>query len=394
MDHLLKKDHPLARHHGIFRRQISLFEGTALIVSGTIGAGVLGIPYAIAKVGVGVGAALIIFLGLLMMGLNLLIGEISVRTRERLQLVGLARKYLGKWGERIMTLLVYVLLFGVMVVYIIGEGQTLATLLGGSPFAWSTIFFLTVSALIFIGMRTIKTIELVLSFGLLAVVLGITAWSAPHVRFDHFLYADMAQLLFPYGIILFAYHGTTTIPEAHSLLLRRDVTFKRAIVLSGFVTMLVYLLFAFIVVGVTGAETTEIATIGLGRAVGPAIFLLGNLFAVIAMGTSALMVGLSLRDSLRWDYRLPTWSAAALVCGVPFLIFLAGLRQFIVAIDIIGGVFVSFEMLLLLLLYWRAKQLGHWQSGRYRLHHTALVGAVLLFALLVGVVYSIWKLFI
>ena len=79
---------------------------------------------------------------------------------------------------------------------------------------------------------------------------------------------------------------------------------------------------------------------------------------------------------------------------MPFVIFLLGVRHFIAAIDVIGGVFVSLEMLLLLLIYWRAKQLGHWQPGKYRLHHTALIGATLLLALLIGVVYSVGKLFI
>lgn len=393
MSHLAQKEPPLVQHHGIFRRQISLLEGTALIVSGTIGAGVLGIPYAVAKVGVGIGLAYIIVLGLLMLGLNLLIGELAVRTRSNLQLVGLARTYLGRPGEIAMTILMYVMLFGVLVVYIIGEGQTLSALFGGSPLTWSTIFFVTVTALVALGLRTIKTVELFLSLGILLVVLLITSASAPHIAIPHLLTANLAQLLFPYGVILFAFHSTTSIPEAHSLLARKDATLKKAIFWAGVISLIVYALFALVVVGVTGQETTEIATIGLGRAMGPVIFLLGNLFAILAMGTSALMVSLSLRDSLRWDYHWPYWLSTVLVCGLPFIIFLSGVRHFIAAIDVIGGVFVSLEMLLLLLIYWRAKQLGHWRTGKYRLHHTALIGAALLLALLIGVLYSIGKLF-
>jgi len=394
MNHHLKKEHPLAPHHGIFRRQISLFEGTALIVSGTIGAGVLGIPYAVAKVGVVVGIAYIVVLGILMIGLNLLIGELAVRTHARLQLVGLARTYLGRPGEIAMTILMYVMLFGVLVVYIIGVGQTVSAVFGGSSVVWSTIFFVTVTILVALGLRTIKTVELFLSMGILLVVLIITTVSAPHITFPHLLTTNLAQFLFPYGVILFAFHSTTSIPEAHSLLARKDVTLKKAIFLAGIICIAVYAIFALVVVGITGEETTEIATIGLGRVVGPLVFLLGNLFAILAMGTSAIMVSLSLRDSLRWDYRWSYWLATAAVCVVPFVIFLLGVRHFIAAIDVIGGVFVSLEMLLLLLIYWRAKQLGHWQPGKYRLHHTALIGATLLLALLIGVVYSVGKLFI
>ncbi|PIZ93656.1 MAG: amino acid permease, partial [Candidatus Magasanikbacteria bacterium CG_4_10_14_0_2_um_filter_41_10] len=45
----------LTMHQGIFRPRITLFEGIALMLSGTIGAGVLGLPYAVAKSGVLIG---------------------------------------------------------------------------------------------------------------------------------------------------------------------------------------------------------------------------------------------------------------------------------------------------------------------------------------------------
>ena len=40
---------------GIFHKKISLFQAVFLIVGGTIGAGVLSIPYAVSKVGLIVG---------------------------------------------------------------------------------------------------------------------------------------------------------------------------------------------------------------------------------------------------------------------------------------------------------------------------------------------------
>ena len=75
------------------------------------------------------------------------------------------------------------------------------------------------------------------------------------------------------------------------------------------------------------------------------------------------------------------------------MIFLLGVRHFIVAIDIVGGVFISLEMLLMLLIYWRAKQRKDWEPGKYRLHHTTFLAIVLLLALSIGAVYSVIKLF-
>lgn len=386
-------DADVVMHQGIFHRQLSLFQGVALITSGTIGAGILGIPYAVAQVGVGIGILYILGLGLLMMGLNILIGEVAIRAGQKLQLAGLAERYLGKPGKWVMTLLVYTMLFGVLTVYIIGEGRGLAALFGGSEFWWSLGFFAFASLLILIGMNTVKTVELFLCLGVLAVVLLLSVLSAGNVDFVHYGQLNLANLFLPYGIILFAFHSTTTIPEAHSLLRDREKTFREAIIISSFIVMIVYTLFTLTVIGVTGNETTEIATIGLGRAVGPAVFLLGNLFAILAMGTSFLVSGLALRDSLRWDFNISRSIATAIACYVPLLIFLLGVRDFITTIDVIGGVFMSLEMLLLLFIYYRARRENmHTEPGAASHHVWVLMGTLAL-AFSAGAVYSVVSLF-
>lgn len=389
----LDEDISVINYQGVFKKRLTLFQAVALIVSGTIGAGVLSIPYAVSKVGLNVGLLYIVFLGLLMLGLNLLLGYVVVRAKEKFQLVGLARKYLGRSGEVIMTVIMYAMLFGIMVVYIIGEGEVLSALFGGDSMAWSLIFFILFSMLIVIGMRGIKTVEFFLSLSLLFVILIIGYFSLPHLTISHITYHDLAYLLFPYGVILFSFHGTNSVPEAHALLRGRDNDFKKAIIISGLVCIVAYALFALVVVGVTGSETTEIATIGLGEKVGQLIFLFGNIFAIIAMGSSFLMAGLSLRDSLRWDYKMPTIGANTLVLSIPLLIFLLGLRQFTAAIDIVGGVIISFEMMFIILIYWRAKQTGDIPAGKYKLHHTLLLAILLIIVLAIGAIYSVVKLF-
>lgn len=388
-----RDEQPLAVHQGVFRRRMSLWGGTALIVSSTVGAGVLGIPYAVAQAGIGIGLVYIFGLGVLLIGLNLLLGEVVIRTRQSFQLPGLARKYLGRWGEWLMTSIIYLTMFAVLVIYIIGEGETLASLFGGNPFVWSVVFFLIGGSLVAIGIRTIKVAEMILTLGVMLIVLLIVLASAPHIIWPHIRYTNLAHALFPYGVILFAYSGTAAIPEAYTLLKHKKKQFKKAIIIAGAISMTIYALFAVMVVGVTGADTTEIATIGLGNALGPAMFVLGNLFALFAMGTSFLVNGLALRDSLHWDYRIPPLAASLLVAGLPFLVFVLGLRQFIAAMDFVGGVFISAAMLLIILIYWRAKQKGDVPVGKYRLHHAALLAFLLVLALSFGAIYSIVKLF-
>ncbi|MBT3419335.1 MAG: hypothetical protein HN726_00475 [Candidatus Magasanikbacteria bacterium] len=389
----LQKEELPVKHHGIFRRHMSFWQAVTFITSGTIGAGVLGIPYAVAKVGIPLGLLYIVVIGLLMIGLNLMVGEIAVRTKSKLQLVGFAKKYLGGVGEVLMTVLVYIMLFGVLMVYIIGEGETLSALLGGSAIVWSTLFFICGSLLIYIGLRTIKTVEFILSIGILVVVMLVAAFSAPHIQMGHIGYTNLINVFVPYGVLLFAFHGTTAIPETYALVKEKRNVFKKAIIVGGIINIIIYALFAVVVVGVTGMSSTEIATIGLGEAIGPVMFVLGNIFAILAMGTSFIMAGLALRDSMQWDFKIGHTTATALVCIVPFIFFLAGLRGFITAIDIVGGVFMSLEMLLVILIYYQAKKQGDVGKKSLHLKFTTPIAVLLVVALTIGAAYSVWQIF-
>lgn len=380
-------------HLGVFHRQVGLLEAVALIVSGTVGAGVLAIPYAVAKVGLGLGLLYIVILGLVMMGLNLLVGQICAATKENFQLAGLAKKYVGPFGKWLVTGVVYTSMFGSLLVFIIGEGQTLTALFSGQPFVWSIIFFCVMTVPIILGIRTIKVIEFVLTISIFAIVMIIAAWSIPHVQLAHINYHNLAYIFLPYGVILYAFAGASAIPEAHSILVHNAREFKKAIVYSSLIVITLYCLFAFITVGVMGNSTTEIATIGLGKILGPAVLILGNVFATLTMGTSFLMSGLALRDSMSWDFKLSRAWSNILVLGLPFVLFLLGIRRFIVALDFIGGVLVSTELLLIIVVYWCAKQAGVLKKGKYRLHHSLLLVSFLVLAFSVGAVYSIFKLF-
>lgn len=391
--HRLNEEVKVKYHFDFFKREIGLFEGVAFIISGTIGAGILGLPYAISKVGPIIGIMYIIVLGLLMMGMNLMLGEILVRTKDNLQIVGLAGRYLGKAGGVFMTIMMYSSLLGILVVYIIGEGKALSALFGGQAVLWSLLFLAAASVFIFRGLKTFKVFDFFLTVSILMVISIITLACAPHIKTENFSYMNFSNLLFPYGVVLFAFGSSGAVVESHRILKNSEVNFKKAIIIAGTICLAVYAVFALAVLGVTGQETSEIATIGLTSKVSYFFSVFGNLFAALAMGTSFLVGGLSLKHSLNWDYKVPRGMAAALVCLIPLVIFLLGLRSFITAIDIVGGVFMSLEMLAIILIYWRAKRLGDIQPGKYHLDHIYLLAAILVFAFVVGAANSVVKLF-
>ncbi len=153
--------------------------------------------------------------------------------------------------------------------------------------------------------------------------------------------------------------------------------------------MVIYIMFAITVIGVTGAGTTEIATTGLGNVVGPTMYLFGTIFAILAMATSYLLIGVSFKDSLCWDFRVEKHIAVLLVLIFPLAIFLLGMQQFIQAISVIGGICVSLEMLLILLIYLKAREKSDKKPGVFRIKHAMILVYILLFILTIGALQTI-----
>ena len=105
------------------KKRKHFLEAIATLTGMVIGAGILGIPYVIAKSGFLTGLIDLVIIGLAILVLNLYVGEIVLRTKEKHQLTGYAKKYLGKWGKRLMMFSMVFGLYGALIAYTIKEGE-------------------------------------------------------------------------------------------------------------------------------------------------------------------------------------------------------------------------------------------------------------------------------
>ncbi|MCX6778676.1 MAG: hypothetical protein NTU97_00385, partial [Candidatus Magasanikbacteria bacterium] len=214
-------------------RSLTYFEAVAVLLCGTIGAGILGIPYAVAKVGWSLGMIYIILLGLIMLGLNLMLGEVALRTGQPMQLIGFAGRYLGKWGKRVMAVTSFFSAFGALLAYIIGVGQILEGIFGGTSFFWSVIFWALASIFVYFGLALLKKVDIFLTLIILGVVLIISFLSIKEIQLPHLQTASFANLLFPIGVILFAFQSSSAIPQAKNILPTDQKKLKKAIIFSS-----------------------------------------------------------------------------------------------------------------------------------------------------------------
>lgn len=331
--------------------------GLAILIGTCIGAGVLGIPYVVAKAGFLVGLGYILFVGLIIIFINLYFGEIILRTKGRHHLPGYAEKYLGKKGKVFMQ---FALIFGIysaIVAYIFGVGESFSFLFFGDS-SYSLLIGLVfagfMSLLLWRGLSELKRFE---KWGvgiILTLLVLIIFLFAGRVSIENLAGLNLNYLFLPFGVVLFALMSFSTIPEISFILGKDKKLIKKILIVGTSVSVVFYILFALVVVGFKGLETPEISTFALGS-----IFIVLGIFT---MFTSYLALGNALRDHFKYDdhdKRLKSWFLTAII---PIFIFL-----FIKLFDLfsftrilsIGGVVAGGSIaVLILLMIGKAKKKG------------------------------------
>jgi len=373
----------------------NLFGAIATLVGAIIGAGVLGIPYVFAKSGILLGLCNLVFIGLVILVMVLMLGEVTLRTRKSHMLPKLAETFLGKKGKALIFVAMFAGVWGAMIAYLIGVGESLAaisgvnTILGlSSNLAFSLLFFIVASTLVYFGLRTVTKSELILAGGTVLVILTLCVWGLTRMNYSNLATISWKNIFLPYGVVLFAIMGSTTVPEVRRILSNNKRSIKTALICGVLTPLILYGLFAIVVVGVTGAKTTEIATIGLGNSLGVAAILLGNLFAILAMASSYVILGLALKDSLTDGIRnMKHWLAFMLAVFVPLAVFLLGVKSFIGVVGLTGAVAGGIEGIMIALM-WRAAR----RKGNRRPDYAIKCGAVsyvLIGVFALGLVYTV-----
>ena len=394
---MFKKRGETKKYTGFFARNKLIIAITTLI--GTIvGAGILGIPYVIAKAGFLYGFILIALLGTAFVFLNLFTGEIVLRTKKQYQLSGYANKYLGPTGKKIMTFSMVVVIYGALTAYLIGEGATWHSIIGiGSPLLYSLIFFVIATLIVYKGIKATGKAELILIGLLFIVVILMGVFSFNKISSAN-LTSQFNPIYFflPYGVILFALMGSPGIPEMQEVLGKNKKLLKKAIIIGSTIPIVLYILFTILIVGIVGLDNFEllepnqrIATIALQIYTQPLLGFFANLLAILAMFTSYLTLGTALTEVYEYDYKLSRKLAFLLTFPLPLVIVCFNLTTFFTVIGISGAVAGGLEGILIILMYWKAKLLGD-RKPEYVLKPYRILGTVLMLMFAAGIVYQVW----
>ena len=335
------------------------------LVGTIVGAGIFSLPYVIIKSGVIPGVFYFIFFGGIVMLLHLFWGEVCLRTSGKHRIIGYAEIYLGKWGKILATGALVFVLIGVLLAYLILAGQFLHIIFSPvvpqvSSIMFSILTWGILSFFVFKGIQLISKLELFLNVALFAVILAVFIFAIPHIHLQNFSLFHSSGLFFPFGILLFSMAGWDAIPEIADLFKNKQEKKRldNVIVWASVITVGLFLLFSFFVVGVSGTNTTQDSFGGLEQFLGKPIIMLGALFGLLAIVTSFLVLGNYLKNSLFRDFQIPYPLACAIALGLPLALFLAGFREFLTIIGIVGTVMGGVEGVLMILIFKIAKRKG------------------------------------
>lgn len=326
------------------------------LVGTTIGAGIFSLPYAFFKTGFIIGLLEFIALVAAVLVIQLIIGEIALRTEGKKRFIGYTEKYLGYKWKLFVTISTLLGGVGVILVYIILAGRFLSFLIGQSAFISSLIFFAAWFLFILIKPKIFGRTELVFSLLVISIIILISAFNIGYVSFDNFNGFNTNNLLLPYGVILFAISGYYVIPEMKDIMGAQKRKLKRAIMCGTLIPAAVYLFFVFIVLGVSGNLTSSDAISGLANVLNSKVILsLGSFLGLLAVSGASLSYGIYIKETLWYDFKINKWLAWLIAGAAPLALFIYGVRDLIAVISIVGALFFAFQVVVVLLIHKESK---------------------------------------
>lgn len=363
------------------------FIAVSALIGTIVGAGFLGIPYAVMQSGFLIGLAHLIVIALIVCLTILYLGEVSLRTKENHQLSGYAEKYLGKTGKKIMFFAVAFGVYSAILAYLIAEGESLSVLIFGDlsySLQMSFIFWFFLSLLGYFGLKALKKSESIGIMLLFFFIISISILLANKIELSNLSYINFNYFMNPFGVIIFAFLGFTAIPEVKRILSENKSQMKRSIIYAYSISLAIYIIFTFLVIGYKGHDTPELATIALGA---PFIIL-----GMITMFNAYLALSVSMIDTLKYDFKKSMKKAWFLTISIPILLIiilqLVGKADFTKVLGIGGVISGGLTAILILIMHKNAKLSGD-RKPEYSLPNSNKLNWLLIVIFILGAIFEI-----
>lgn len=328
-----------AQSHGL-----SFWQGVALIYGTNIGAGILSLPFAARNGGFLALVVALLIAGTLTTISMLYVAEVSMRTREPLQLSGLAERYLGQFGRWLVFAAIVVNGVGALIAYAAGSGMLINNIFGIPPVIGTLVFYTIGSLIMWKGLHATGVAEATITVGMAAIVLILVGWTVlgPGIQLDNLAVFHPYFIIPIMNLAVFTFLAQYVVPEMARGMEKTPELLPKAIIAGMAATGFTLSLVPFAALGLLGTDVTEVVTVAWGERLGPVAYYLANIFALAAMLTSFLAIGFTMMRNVmnifHWgEFGWTRLVALLLTVIPPMAIVIAGLGGFVSALSYAGG---------------------------------------------------------
>ena len=375
----------------MFKQNKKSFRALSILLGVIFGAGIFGVPYAVAQSGWLLGIIYFFVLGTIILLIHLMYGEVVLRSNEKHRLPGFVSKFIGPKYGNFIKFASTIGLWGALIAYILIGGKFLYFItkpfLGGSEFLYQIIFFVISALIIASGIKILSKIELILTSILVIVLIFISVISLGHIDLN-IIPTETTNFFLPYGVIIFALFGASAIPEMRDILSGQLHKMKSLIISGTIITIIVTMFFVFASLGTSGANVSEDSILSFVPIFGPWILYLGAVIGFLATFTSFLVIGIYLKDQFKLDFKKKELSSLFWSIGMPFLILIIMNPGFIEILGFTGTVFGAIDSIFLIILWQKAKIKGD-RKPEYEIKINKWVSFMIMAFFLIGALYEI-----
>ena len=353
----------------------------AVLSGSIIGVGIFSLPYVAMKSGIWLTLLYLVVLTAIVVLLDTIVGEVAIKTPDFKRIPGFIGFHLGKWAKALSLATAIFGGLGVLLAFlIIGSDffrSAIQPFFGGNYLIYVFIYFAVALFFIYSDIKAVSKIELcsILLLVLAMAIIFIKGFS--QISLSNIFISDFelraSDFFLPYGPIIFSLWGVGLIPEVEEMLAGNKKNIKKIIAVSAIIPAIIYLLFIFLVLALTGPATTESALVGLKNILGGWVSYFVLFAGAVVVLNAFVSLGLVLKKVLMYDMGIKKTQAIIIVCFAPLVLFLLGLRSFIPIISFVGGIFIGIDGILILLMY---KKIGGRKIIIYPLSLIFLLGVI------------------
>lgn len=352
--------------------------GGALLVAGTtIGAGMLALPVVTGTAGFVPTLCLFVAYWMFMTYTAFLLLEVNLWLGDEINLISMARKTLGKWGEVVSWGVYLFLLYLLTTAYLAGGGPivtdvlTMATGLVIPSWVGAIPLLLIFGFFVYEGTKYVDLVNRILMLGLVITYSMMVLLMVPHVDRGLLGFAAWSKTLSAVSVVATSFGFHIIIPTLTTYLNHDKKKLVKAIFIGSLIALIVYIIWEVITLGVVpineiitgyndGTNGVDLLSNQLDH---PIISPIADVFSLFAIITSFLGVTLSLTDFLADGLRIKKTHIGrialfALTFIPPFVFILTYPNAFLRALEFAGafGVIVLLALMPALMVW----------SGRYR----------------------------